>query len=108
MLNEYSTIGVINVLGQGRTKLLNTGYLLALNTLFHQPSNLSFSSGYGNSESVTYFCISDEYSPQPLDKKVSKYGFKSERFLCVKDDWHNRGSKAQKNLRRGLFNAYLF
>ena len=108
MLNEYFTIGLVNMLRQGRTKLLNTGYLFALNTLFHQPSNLLFSSGYGNSESVTYFCFSDEYSPQPLDKKVSKYGFKFERFSCVKDDWHNRGSKAQKNFRRGLFNAYLF
>ena len=81
--------------------------LFALNTLFHQTSNLSFASGYGNSESVTYFCISGEYSPQPLDKKVSKYRFKFKRFSCVKDDWHNRGFKAQKNLRRGLFNAYL-
>ena len=77
MLNEYFTIGLVNMLRQGRTKLLNTGYLFALNTLFHQTSNLSFSSGYGNnSESVTYFCISDEYSPQPLDKKVSKYDLK--------------------------------
>ena len=96
------------MLRQGRTKLLNPGYLFALNTLFHQTSNLSFSSGYGNSESVTYFFISDEYSPQPLDRKVSKYGFKSERFSCVKDDWHNRGSKAKKKLRGGLLNAYLF
>ena len=45
------------MLRQGRTKLLNPGYLFALNTLFHQTSNLSFSSGYGNSESVTYFFI---------------------------------------------------
>ena len=83
------------MLRQGRTKLLNTGYLFVLNTLFHQTSNLFFSSANGNSQSVTYLCISDEYSPQPLDKKVSKYGFKFKRFSCVKDDWRNRGSKAQ-------------
>ena len=93
---------------QGRTKLLYTGYLFVLNTLFHQTPNLSFSSGNGNSESVTCFCISDEYSPWPLDKKVSKYGFKFKRFLCAKDDWCNCRSKAKKNLRRGLFNAYYF
>ena len=74
------------MLRQGRTKLLNTGYLFVLNTLFQQTCNLSFSSDNGNSESVTYFCISDEYSPQPLDKKVSKYGFKFKRFSGVKDD----------------------
>ena len=107
MLNEHSTIRPVKVLRQG-IKLLNTGYLFVLNTLFHQTSNLSFSCGNGNSESMTYFCISDEYSPQPLDKKVSKYGFKFKRFSCVKDDWRNCGSKAQKNFRRGLFNAYFF
>ena len=103
ILNEYSTIGPVKMLRQGRNKLLNTGYLFVLNTLFQQTSNLSFSSGYGNSEWVTYFCISDEYSLQPFDKKVSRYGFKFKRFSCVKDDWRNRGSKAQKNLTRWLF-----
>ena len=75
---------MINVLGQGRTKLLNTGYLFALNTLFHQTSNLSFSSGYSNSESVTYFCISDEYSPWPLDKKVQSMASNLEGFHVSK------------------------
>ena len=109
MLNEHSAIGPVKMLTQGRTKVVNTGYLFVLNTLFHQTFNLSFSSGNGNSESVTYFCISDEYSPGPLDQKDSKYDFKFKRFSCVKDDWCNRGgSKANKNLRRGLFNAYFF
>ena len=99
MLNEHSTIGPVKILRQGRIKLLNTGYLFVVNTLFHQTSNLSCSFGNGNSESVTYLCISGKYSPRPLDKKVSKYGFKFKRFSCVKDDWRSRGSKAQKNLR---------
>ena len=87
------------MLRQGRTKLVNTGYLIVLNSLFHQTSNLSFSFDNGNSKLVTYFCSSDEYSPRPLDQKVSNYGFNFKRFSCVKDDWHNRGSKAQKILR---------
>ena len=87
------------MLRQGRTKLLSTGYLFVLNTLFHQRSNLSFSFGSGNSELLTYYCVSDEYSSRPLDKKVSKYGFKFKRFSCVKDDWRNRGSKALKHKR---------
>ena len=99
MLNTHSTIGPVKMLRQGQTKLLNNGYLFVLNTLLHQKSNLYFSFGNGNSELVTYFCISDEYSPQSLEKKVSKYGFKFKRFSCVKDDWRNRGSKARKNLR---------
>ena len=41
MLNEYSTIGPVKMLTQGRTKVLNTGYLFILNTLFHQTSDLS-------------------------------------------------------------------
>ena len=104
ILNEHSTIGLVKMLRQGRTKLLNTGYLIVLNSLFHQTSNLSFSFDNGNSELVTYFCISDEYlpRPRPLDQKVSKYGFKFKRFSCIKDDWHNHGSKAQKNLRPGF------
>ena len=108
MLNEHSTISPTKMLRKGRTKMLNTGYLFVLNTLFYQTSNPFFSSGNGNSELVTYFCISNEYSPQPLDKKVSKYGFKFKRFSCITDDWRNRGSKAQKNLRKGLFNSYFF
>ena len=80
MLNEHSTIGPIKMLRQGRTKLLKIGYLLVLNTLFYQISNLSVSSGKGNSESVTYFCISVENSPQSFDEKVSKYSFKFKRF----------------------------
>ena len=108
MVNGHFNIGPVKMLRQDRTKLLNTGYLFVLNTLFHQTSNLFFSFGSGNYESLTYYCVSDEYSPRPLDKKVSKYAFKFKRFSCVKDDWHNRGSKAQKNLRRGLFNAYSF
>ena len=108
MLNKHSTMGPVKMLRQDRTKLLNTGYLFVLSAFFHQTSNLSFSSGNANSKSVTYFCISNEYSPQPLDKKVSKYGFKFKRFSCVTDDWRNRGSKAQKNLRKGLFNSYFF
>ena len=100
MLNAHSTIGPVKMLRQGQTKLLNNGHLFVLNTLFHQTSNLRFSFGNGNSESETYyFCISDEYSPRSLDKKVSKYGFKFKRFSCVKDDWRKRGSKARKNLR---------
>ena len=85
------------MLRQGQTKLFNTGYLFVFNTLFNQTCNLSFSSGNGNFESVTNFCISDEYSPQPLHKKVSKYGFKFRRFSCSKDDRHNHGSKVQKD-----------
>ena len=50
------------MLTQGRTKLLSTGYLFVFNTLFDQTPNLSFSLDNGNFESVTYFCISDEYS----------------------------------------------
>ena len=79
-LNEHSTIGPVKMLRQGRTKLLKTGYLLVLNTLFHQISNLSVSSGKGNSESATYFCISVENSPQSFDKKVSKYGLNLKGF----------------------------
>ena len=97
----------VKMLRQG-PKLLNTGYLFVLKTLFHQTSNLSFPFGNGNSESVTYLCISHEYSPQPLDKKVSKYGFKFKKFLCFKDDLRNCGSKSQKNLRRGLFKPHSF
>ena len=95
MLNEYSTIGPVKMLRQGQTTLLNTGYLFVLNTLFNQRS--IFSSGNDNSQSVSYSFISDEYSPQPLDKKVSKYGFRFKRFSCIKDYWRSRGSKAQKN-----------
>ena len=69
-LNEHSAIAPAKMLGQGQTKLLNIGYLYVLNTLFHQTSNLLFSYGNGHLESVTYFCISDEYSPQPLEDKV--------------------------------------
>ena len=86
MLNEHSIIGHVKMLRQGRTKPLNTGHLFVMNTLFHQTSDLPFSSGNGNSESVKYFCISDEYSPQPLDKKVSQYGIKFKRLSCIKDD----------------------
>ena len=93
---------------QGQNKLINNGYLFVFNTLFHQTYNLSFSSGNCNSESKTYFCISDKYSPQPLSKKASKCGFKFKRFSCVKDHWRNCGSKAQKCLRRGLFIAYIY
>ena len=99
MLNVHCTIGPVKMLRQGQTKLLNNGYLFVWNTLFQQTSNLYFCFGNSNSESVTYFCISDEYSPRSLDKKVSKYGFKFKRFSCVKDHWHNQGSKARKNLR---------
>ena len=53
---------------------------------------------------MTYFCILDKYSPQPLDKKVSEYGFKFKRFLCIKDGWRNHGFSAQKNLR-GLLSS---
>ena len=80
ILNEHSTIGPIKILRQGRTKLLKTGYLLVLNTLFHQIFNLSVSSGKGSSESVMYFCISVENSPQTFDKKVSKYGLNLKGF----------------------------
>ena len=93
---------------QGQNKLINNRYLFVFNTLFHQTYNLSFSSGNCNSESKTYFCISDKYSPQPLSKKASKCGFKFKRFSCVKDHWRNCGSKAQKCLRRGLFIAYIY
>ena len=61
----------MKMLRQDQTKLLNTGYLFVSNTLFHQTSNLSFSSCKGNSETVRYFSIIDESSPQPLDKNVS-------------------------------------
>ena len=107
MLTEHSTIIPVKILRQELTKLLSTGYLFVLNTLFHQTFNLSFSFGNSNSESAPCFYISDEDS-QPLDKRVSKYGFKFKRFSCVKDNWCNRGFKAQKNLRRGLFNKYFF
>ena len=65
--------------------------LFALNTLFHQTSNLSFPSGYSNSESVTYFCISDEYSPRPLDKKVQSMasnltGFHVSKMTGITED----------------------
>ena len=79
-LNEHSTIGPVKMVRQGRTKLLKTGYLLVLNTLFHQISYLSVSSDKGNSESVMYFCILVENSPQSFNKKFSKYGFKFKRF----------------------------
>ena len=83
MVNGHFNIGPVKMLRQDRTKLLNTGYLFVLNTLFHQTSNLTFSSGNRNSESVTYFCISNGFSPQPLHKKVSKYGFKFKKvFMC--------------------------
>ena len=82
MLNEHSPIRPVKMLRQDQTKLLNTGYLFVLNTLFHQTTNLPFSSGNSNSESLTYFCISNEYSPQPLDKKVSKYAFKYKAYVC--------------------------
>ena len=87
--------------------MFNTGYQLVLNALFYKTSNLAFSSGKGNSESVKHFCISGEYS-QLLSKKNSKYGFKFRKFSCVKDDWHNCESKAKNHLRRGLFNTYFF
>ena len=57
MLNEHSTISPVKMLRQGRTRLLNTGCLFVLNALFHQTSNLSFSSCNGNSELVSYFCF---------------------------------------------------
>ena len=108
MLNEHSIISAAKMLRQGQTKVFNTGYLFVLNALFYQTSNLAFSSGNGNSESVTNFSISGEYSPQQLgNKKVSKYCFKFKRFPCVKDDWI-RGSKAKNDLSRGLFDAYFF
>ena len=108
MLNDHSTICSIKMLRQGQTKLLNTVYLFVLNTLFHQTSNLPFSSGNDNSKSGTYFCISDEYSPEPLDKKFQSKFSNFKGFWFIKDDWCYHGSKAQTDLRRGLFKLNFF
>ena len=94
MLNEHSTISPVKMLRQGRTKMLNTGYLFDLNALFHQTSNLSFSSGNGNSESVTY---------NHLIRKFQSVVSNLKGFHALKMNWCNRGSKAEKDLRRGLF-----
>ena len=84
-------MGPVKMLRQDRTKLLNTGYLFVLSAFFHQASNLSFSSGNANPKSVSYFCISNDYSPQPLDKKVSNMvsnlkGFHASRTIGVTVD----------------------
>ena len=85
MLNEHSTIGPVKMLRQGQTTLLNAGYLFVLNTLFNQRS--IFSSGNDNSQLVSYSLISDEYSPQPLDKKVSDLkGFHASKIIGVAVD----------------------